>query len=474
MLLVTPELAETVHLKRSDQAPPKAKAGGLADAVALLADSLWDAGMDVHVAMPHYRTLFGGHSADTPRRFHLCQDREFFYRRSVYDGCADSNRHAALAFQRDVIHHVLPKVRPALVHCHDWMTGMIPAAAKSLGIPSIFTLHNLHDCRSTLAEAEDRGIDAARFWNHLHYEWYPESYEAARGRNPLGMLASGVHAADHVTTVSPGFLTELSQGWHQSSAALRNLILAKQHRQGATGILNALGNALQPDRDPHLAESYGPAHSIHGKRSNKLALQQELGLEIDPDAPLLFWPSRLDPEQKGCQLLADLLYRLVSDYWGLGLQIVFVADGPAQCHFHHIADFHQLRHRIAVRSFEERLSRFAYAASDFMLMPSRYEPCGLAQMMGLRYGSLPVVHATGGLRDTVRHLEPSGGSGNGFVFHHYDSQGLRWAIDEAIRWYLKPDQRQRDLRRIMEDSVTAFSPEFMVRQYVSIYRSLLG
>lgn len=474
ILLVTPELSETRFLGRNGKHAPRVKAGGLADVSALLLDSLSDAGADVHVALPHYRSLFQPGAKGHSRRLHLCQDREFYYRRSVYDGSEQSNRHAALAFQRDVIQHFLPRVRPDIVHCHDWMTGLVPAAARSMGIKSLFTIHNLHDERSTLAEAEDRGIDAARFWQHLYYGNYPYTYESCRDHNEVSLLASGIHGADQVTTVSQSFLQELSVGSHGVSSRVVNALRGKMADNRAHGIVNSLPQGVSPEHDTRIAQRYSSATHVVGKAANKLALQRLLGLEEDADAPILFWPSRLDPTQKGCQLLAEILYRTVSDYWALGLQVVFVADGPYHPHFQHIAGFHGLENRIAVKSFDENLSRLAYAASDYVLMPSAYEPCGLSQMVGLCYGSLPIVHATGGLRDTVRPLEMENRTGNGFVFETHDSGGLRWAIDEAMRFHMRPaPERERQISRIMKESAVSFSPPAMIDQYLTLYRSLL-
>ena len=471
ILIVTPELNGSVYLGRNGLPVPCAKAGGLADISTLLVDELADRGIDVRVAMPHFRNLFP--DAKLSRRLHLCHDREFFYRRSVYDGSPEANRRAALAFQRDVIHNILPAVRPDIVHCHDWMTGLVPAAAKAMSIRSLFTIHNLHDELTTMAEAEDRGVDAARFWQNLHFKHYPSSYEESRDWNPVSMLASAIHASDHVNTVSPSFLREMMDGRHPSGWELCDVLRGKYRFGAASGILNAPDPSCSPHQDPRIVQRYGPADHRAGKRANKAELQKRLGLEIDPEAPVLFWPSRLDPMQKGCGLFAHILYRLVSDYWGLGLQVVFVADGPFRPHFEHIAGFHGLQKRIAVCGFDEGLSRQAYAGSDFVLVPSAYEPCGLAQMVALKYGSLPIVHRTGGLQDTVRHLDADGHTGNGFVFEVHDCGGLRWAIDEAIRFHIRPAaEREREVSRIMRESAESFSPRATAGEYIHLYEKL--
>lgn len=475
ILLVTPEICDSELLDGVNGQSLCVKADGLADMSALLMDSLTAAGMDVHVALPNYRSLIrtgpNGHS----HNLHLCEDREFCYRQSVYEGDAGSNLRAALAFQRDVIHYVLPRLRPDLVHCHDWMTGLIPAAVHGMGIPSMFTIHNLHDERATLRHLEDRGIDSAGFSNHLYCERFPGSYEETRDSNPISMLASGILAANHVNTVSESFLHELSHGGHQTSPQVANALHAKTSAGRASGILNSLPENRSPATDPAISKQYDAAGHYEGKLSNKQKFQRILGLEENPAAPLFFWPSRFDPVQKGCQILAEILHQLVDDHHETGIQIAFVADGPFFPHFENIVDTHGLHHRVAVRKFDDPLSRLGYAASDFVLMPSSFEPCGLAQMIGLRYGSLPVVHATGGLRDTIRPLAPEADTGNGFPFEFHDAAGLRWAIERAMDFHRLPaDVKLRNIRRIMDDAAADFRPAVMIGRSLEIYQKLIS
>jgi ADP-glucose type glycogen/starch synthase len=475
ILLVTPEICDSEMLDGVTGRSLCVKAGGLADMSALLLDSLSSAGMDVHVALPNYRSLISAGPNGHSQNLHLCEDREFCYRQSVYEGDAGSNLRAAIAFQRDVIHYVLPRLRPDLVHCHDWMTGLIPAAAQSMGIPSLFTIHNLHDERATLGHLEDRGIDSAGFWNHLYYERFPGSYEETRDFNPISMLASGIFAANHVNTVSESFLHELSHGSHQTSPQVANAIHAKIAASQASGILNSLPENRSPATDPAIAQPYDAASHHEGKLSNKQRFQRILGLEENSAAPLFFWPSRLDPVQKGCQILTEILHQLVDDHHDTGIQIAFVADGPFFPHFENIVNTHGLHHRVAVRKFDDSLSRLGYAASDFILMPSSFEPCGLAQMIGLRYGSLPVVHATGGLRDTIRPLDAETDSGNGFPFEFHDAAGLRWAVGRAMDFHRMPAKvKLRNIRRIMDDAAVDFQPAVMIDRYLEIYHGLIS
>ncbi len=471
ILMVTPELNESEFLARNGKTSPCVKAGGLGDSTALLLDSLSDAGMEVHIAIPHYSKLIPGVIDAKSDNLHLCDDGEFEYRRSVYDCAKDRNLRAALAFQRHVIRHTLPQVKPDLVHCHDWMTGLVPAAAAVMGIPSLFTVHNLHDSATTLAEVEDAGIESQQLWQQLYYHDFPGSYESSRERNPISLLASGILCASEVNTVSPSFLQELSEGIHGSREAV-GAIRAKASTGRAHGILNSLPANVLPLDDSLLAARYDRTTHREGKLANKSALQSDFGLEIDPDAPIIFWPSRLDPHQKGCGLLAEILRQTVVDYWGLGLQFVFVADGIGREDLERVVASSGLERRVALRRFSERDSRMGFAASDFTLMPSSYEPCGLSQMIALRYGSIPIVRSTGGLRDTIIPLDQKG---NGIVFANHDTKDLRWAIDEALRFYASPDdERECTIAELMCTAAKSYQPIDMMTNYLKIYDRILN
>ncbi|MGI6495501.1 MAG: glycogen synthase [Kiritimatiellia bacterium] len=465
-----------------------AKAGGLADVSASLVAELYGLGADVHVALPHYRRMFhmdvGQLISNELRvyttrladsRIHLAEDRCFYYRDTVYSSCAEENPRLALAFQREVVNNIIPTVNPDLIHCNDWMTGLVPGAARRLGIPCLFTIHNIHTQHLLLSQAEDAGIDMAEFWRYLYYSRIPYNYEETRESNPVDLLVSGVFAAHFINTVSPTFLREIADGIHSFVPDnLREQIVNKIGADCAEGILNAPDPSYNPATDEALKRRYTPADVLAGKRANKVAFQKKVGLEVNPDAPLFFWPSRLDPMQKGPQLLTDILYRLVSAYDAQGLQIAVVANGSHQGAFHRVVRMHDLRRRVAVCDFQENLSRLGYASSDFTLMPSLFEPCGLPQMIGALYGSMPIVHDTGGLHDTVDHFDAAKDTGNGFVFRHYDSNGLFWAIAQAMEFYALPaEQRAAHLARIMGDGLARFNHTVCAKAYIDIYERML-
>ncbi len=485
ILIVTPEITYLPDGMGNLAGKMSAKAGGMADVSASLTAALFELGADVHVALPHYRRMFHVETAQlvseelrkykahlSDERIHLAEDRCFYYRDTVYDR-GDGNVKLALAFQREVINNIIPYVQPDLIHCNDWMTGLIPAAARRMGIPCLFTVHNIHTQKLNLAQIEDAGIDAAEFWTNLYYGYPPYNYEESRDRNPIDLQASGCFAAHFINTVSPTFLTEIVNGWHSFIPdSIRNEIRNKYNAGCAVGILNAPDANDNPAIDDKIPFKYGPDNHREAKRQNKLALQHALGLEENPDKALFFWPSRLDPVQKGPQLLTDITFRFLDKH--PDAQLAIIANGPYQQPFWDIREFHQIQGRLGVHNFEGRLSQLGFAGSDFTLMPSLFEPCGLPQMQAPIYGSLAVAHNTGGLHDTVETLDWNASRGNGFVFDTYDSNGLFWAMDQAMNFFHQDAPvREREITRIMKESLARFNHRACAQEYINLYERML-
>ena len=480
--MVTPEIAALPPGMARSPGVIVAKAGGMADVTAAIVTSLFELGADVHVALPNYRKVFRVDTetlGDRPlreyrakmpdRRIHFAEDSIFYYKSSVYAGDVGK---AALRFQREVINNIIHDVQPDLIHCNDWTTGLIPGMARRLGIHTLFSIHNVHTHETSLDAIEDTGIGVRDFWKHLYYKTLPRDYESTREHNKIDLLVSGIFSANFINTVSPTFLKEIEEGHHEFvSKAVRDETGAKIEAECAFGILNAPPAHYNPKTDDSLIAHYGPSTHRTAKAENKATFQKELGLPERPGTALFFWPSRLDPVQKGCELLTHVLPDLALE----GVQIAVVADGPAFDDIQQLVRKSDLTRSVAVHTFNERLSRLGFAGSDFILMPSRFEPCGLPQMIGTMYGSLPIVHDTGGLHDTVEHLDTGARRGNGFVFKHYDSQGFRWAIDEARRFYALPEMaRSAEIERIMTDAVERFSHEATARSYFELYERILS
>ncbi|MGD1987106.1 MAG: glycogen/starch synthase [Desulfobacterales bacterium] len=488
VLVVTPEVTYLPHRMGGLASFFTAKAGGLADVSAALVTALFEQGADVHVAIPDYRSIFSDGIAPVLRqefrkirrkmpddRIHLAEDRAFYYINRVYSDYGEENIKLALAFQREVINNIVPRVQPDLIHCNDWMTGLIPAVSRQMGIPCLFTIHNVHTVKTTLAFIEDRGIDAAYFWQNLYFENMANHYEEARETNPVDLLTSGVFAAHFVNVVSPNFLAEVVNGRHDFVYPPLKQQLANKVTAGcASGILNAPDPSFNPATDTELKKTYDPKDFVSGKKANKIFLQKKLGLIQDETAPVFFWPSRLDPVQKGCHLLADIFYKVLSTFWRQNLQVIFVANGDYQRVFRDIIAFHKIKKRVAICDFDFHLEHLGYGAADFILMPSSFEPCGLPQMIAPIYGALPVAHDTGGIHDTIIDLDVSRNQGNGFLFNTFDSNGLFWAIRQAMNFYTLPKNiKHPQIARIMKESAETFTHANTARQYIALYERML-
>ncbi|MFH1155632.1 MAG: glycogen/starch synthase [Pseudomonadota bacterium] len=486
VLIVTPEVT---YLPQRMCAPARhlgAKAGGLADVSAGLINALYEQGGDIHVALPDYRSIFNAkgdpsilkeldilRSRVSDARLHLAEDKVFYKRSQVYSSSGLENVDISLAFQREVINTIVPGVQPDLIHCHDWMTGLIPAMARQQGIPCLFTIHNIHTYKIVLARAEVMGLDVASFWKNLFFDRMPQSLAESHDTNPVDFLASGIFASHFVNTVSPGFLKEVIQGRHDFvDPPIRNELANKVRAGCAVGILNSPDPSFLPEIDAAIPRRYDPAGHGQGKESCKRFAQETFGLVPDSRAPLMFWASRLDSIQKGARLMAEVMDSVMARY--KNLQILFVADGDYREPMASRIGTSGFRDRAAVYGFDEKHSRMAYAAADFILMPSRFEPCGLPQIIGPIYGALPIAHDTGGIHDTVEPMDVRTGTGNGFLFQSHTAEGFSRAIDDAMAFFFLPgDVRAVQVKRVMEQSRKRFNHSVTAKQYIQLYETML-
>jgi starch synthase/alpha-amylase len=228
ILIVTPEIIFFPVGSEKNSDYMHAPSNGLAELLADLISYLLERGADVNITQPDYRSVFldifrnnqnvaGRKIPET--RVHLTKDRAFFYANCPESNCRWQNIRISLAFQREVINHILPIVQPDLIHCHGWMTGLIPALARSLEIPCIFTFRNFETSKIPLSEIEDQGIDAAAFWQHLFYYRFPINYEETRETNPVDFLLSGIFAADYTNIAGPLFLVKIGKSLIRSPEA---------------------------------------------------------------------------------------------------------------------------------------------------------------------------------------------------------------------------------------------------------------
>jgi starch synthase len=324
-------------------------------------------------------------------------------------------------FSRAVF-EVLPRLswQPEIIHCHDWMTALIVLWAKKAGYPyrSLFTIHNLN--------FQGNFENHSAIGRELEGDWKlcPEGSPAL----PAGFLGQGIVWADEINTVSETYAREISTP--EYGVGLDNLLRYRQEH--LCGIMNGIDDEVwNPNSDPFL-ESHFDSDTLQLKSTNKTALQKSLGLPVDAGIPMIGMVQRLD-EQKGLDIFLEGVDRFLSEN---AVQIVIQGKGRVdyQDKLRQIAAGHP-RQLAAVLVFEEPLAHRIYAACDLFLMSSRFEPCGLGQMIAMRYGAVPVVRHTGGLVDSVPEFNSDLSTGNGFVFHDYSASALFKTLKKALDTY---------------------------------------
>ena len=445
---------------------PFAKTGGLADVLASLPKALARRGLDVKVAIPKYGSVnlngvtlrpsvarfdlpFDGRDesvrldAATVDGFEvlLVDNKHFFSaREAIYGYPDDGHRFTFFARAALEVARVLDW-RPDVIHCHDWHTGLIPNWLRATDdhahdfadTASVFTIHNLeYQGHFDAGVLEAAGLAANGFIPHP---------TRADLNDVLIFMSRGILFADKVTTVSPRYAREIltPDFGHDLDPLLRD------REPDLHGILNGIDTeASDPASDPHLVSPFS-LDSLERRAPNKRALQAAVGLPARPDAPLLGLVTRL-VEHKGLDLLLASLPHMLDR----GAQVVVLGVGEPRYEepLREAALAHSDQVAVAIR-FDNALASRIYAGSDVFLMPSRHEPCGLGQLIAMRYGSVPIVRATGGLADTVDDVDPTNGTGVGFVFRRYDPIDFFGAVARALEVYRFPDAWNEIVRRGM-------------------------
>ena len=426
------------------EAYPLAKVGGLGDVAGSLPKALAAIGHDVRIVLPRYGMIrdvrddlgafpvsIGGETHEARLRtsaidgvpVYLVDAPKWFDRPQVYEYPDDGKR---FAFFGRAILDLLPAAgwRPDVIHLNDWHTALAAAYlgtthakdGRYRGIRSVLTIHNL----------QFQGVfDRALFdWTGLPREtWSPEGVEFF-GR--LNFLKAGIVYADRVNTVSPSYAREIRT--EEQGQGLDGLLRSRASK--LSGILNGIDHDVwDPARDPHIALRY-TRKSVARKAANKEALQREVGLAVESGTPLLGIVSRITA-QKGF----DLLLPAMADLLRLGTQVVLLGTGE-KAYERRLAAMAEEHDSLAVAlKYDEGLAHRIYAGSDLFLMPSRFEPCGLGQMISLRYGTVPLVRSTGGLADTVRDVTAHRTNGDGFAFAEYTAEALLAAARRAVAFY---------------------------------------
>ena len=456
----------------ASEATPLAKTGGLGDVVGTLPQALEKLGATVAVVLPRYRAIpltnarlvCSGLRVWMHDGYHLCDvyalphhsvtyyllDCPGLYDRDAIYGYADDHvRFAVLSLGAlGVARHLF---RPDVLHCHDWHAALVPLYLKNFfpgdptfaGVKTLLTIHNLYDSRLQRGQLWDLGLDD-RYFRPDQLELY----------GAVSVLKAGLVYADRISTVSPSYAREIQTP--EFGHGLDGLLRAR----GVTGIINGADyEEWNPETDRHLPAHYS-ASDLSGKRECKAALLAEFGFPVEKviDRPLIGIVARL-VEQKGFELVRETFH----EFCALDMTCIVLGSGEYRYEtmFWHMEQFHREKVR-AYLGYSNPLAHRIEAGADLFLMPSRYEPCGLSQIYSLRYGTLPVVRATGGLNDTVD-------GETGFKFWGYTGREMIAALEYALATY---QNRERWLTMVTAAMSRDFSWPQQAAQYLTLYREL--
>lgn len=469
----------------ASEVTPFSKTGGLGDVAGALPAALAALGHEVKVVTPRYpsvqdaRIVPTGHDIElrfpfgtergallslrlSPQLEVLFLEHEHYYLRGGLYGDAggeygdNPRRFAYLCLGALQAAQRLDFI-PDIIHVNDWQTGLLPVALRRgfqdtalARARCVLTIHNLaYQGQFGKHVMEDLGLP----WDLFNSERGLEFYDG------VNLLKGGLLFADALTTVSPTYAREIQQP--EAGANLDGLLRRRQ--DVLTGILNGVDvEEWNPETDPHLPERYGP-EDLTGKAACRRELLRRFGLEEDTAAPVFGIVSRL-AWQKGVDLLLEVLPTALES----GIRFVAVGNGDPRLE----EALRELQRRFPLQvgvfiGFDPALSHLVEAGADFFLMPSRYEPCGLNQMYSLRYGTVPIVRATGGLADTV----DGGDDGTGIVFDDFEPRALLWALERARTLFADPERLRAFQRRGMAQD---FSWGASARRYERLFASLLA
>lgn len=475
------------------EAVPFAKTGGLADVVGTLPKVLKEQGVEVALILPEYsgiaeryklkstgikasipiverdETLFKegeilevSDGADFP--VFLVKRDEYYYRKYLYsmpEGDYPDNAARFVFFSRMVLEFLKAGgFSPTIIHCNDWQSALVPVYLKTLykdeerlsGIKTVLTIHNLGY----------QGI----FWQWdmklIGLDWSYFTPDYLEYYNKVNFLKGGIVFSDVITTVSKKYALEIQTP--EFGVGLDGVI--RTRAKDIYGIINGLDyNVWNPEIDQAIKARYS-IKDLTGKKLCKADLQREFSLPEDPNVPLIGSVGRL-ADQKGFDLVASAIEEIISR----GVQ--FVILGTGEKHYHELVSFVVEKYPKQVGAkigFDDVLAHKIEAGADMFLMPSRYEPCGLNQLISLKYGTVPIVRATGGLDDTIKNFDLETGKGNGFKFEEYSKEALLQVIDRALAIYKQPKLWEKLMKNGMkEDNSWTAS----VKEYIKLYKKLL-
>jgi len=456
----------------ASEAFPLVKVGGLADVTSSLAIALRDLGHEPCLILPKYGSikasiqdvqretftvsLLGYSEPATLKKtmlkgkipVYLVENDHYFGTEEIYP----QDELERFLFFSLSIPNIISQLdfRPDVIHCHDWHTSLVPLGLRKakMVLPIVFTIHNL---------AYQGSFDQQFLQRSGLSSVWQEYIPAGAPRPGLNFMSHGILLADIVTTVSSTYASEILTP--QYGEGLEQLL--NYRRIELYGIVNGIDyDEYNPAIDPYLEKNYDST-TMERRIDNKFALQRESGLPQNSDIPLFGMVSRLE-EQKGIDILIQAIEPFITE---TRAQLVILGEGRE--HYHKLLADAALRYPQRLSVFianDERLARLIYSGSDIFLMPSRFEPCGLGQLISMRYGAIPVVRYTGGLADTVKDVAE--GDGNGFVFQSYTVLEMLEAIKRAEKSFYHREEWQNLMRHNMELDL---SWESSARRYEEIY-----
>lgn len=482
-------------LQIASEFSPVAKVGGLADVLYGLSKALVKKGHQVEILIPKYDCLLFSQLDDLhilDRNMIVKEGQEcyqntiwtayfnglkilflephhpqhYFNRGQIY-GCKDDIERFTYFSKAAVEYLISRKNQPEIVHVHDWPTALIPVLYKELyprfQQKTILTIHNMeHQGKCTSFHLQQLGLGKTN-----------DQLQPSPSSHPINLLKEGIEYADHVTTVSVSYEQEIQTA--EGAFGLQETVIKNRHK--ITGILNGIDEDFwNPEKDPHLVRNY-PARPkkdkelkqiIEGKQENKQQLQVHLNLHLS-HVPLVACISRLVP-QKSPELIQYALERTLAkggQFVLLGstcIPSIYETFQNLQTHYQNHKDVSILLDQ------DESLAHLLFAATDLFIIPSLFEPCGLTQLIALRYSTIPIARMTGGLKDTVFDIDTSSRpfeERNGFTFEFPDTQGVDWALDRALYCYRNDPQKWEILLR--NATKKDLSWEQSALEYIKLY-----
>ncbi|MDO4975721.1 MAG: glycogen synthase [Eubacteriales bacterium] len=469
---------------------PFIKTGGLADVVGALPKEFDKKEWDVRVVIPNYKIIpekfrnnfeyvthfYMGTGPYVPSAhvgimkyeyqgitYYFIDNLDYFGGDKPYaDTRTDIEK---FVFFSKAVLSILPVIdfKPDIIHCHDWQTGLIPVYLKNefaanpffWGIKTMMTIHNLR-----FQGIWD--IDTMMGLSGLPGDLF--TYEKLEYKGDANMLKGGIVYADYVTTVSETYADEIQTDFY--GEGLNGLLTAR--KDVLYGIVNGIDYTLyDPKTDEGIYKNYTTRSFVKGKAANKAALQEELGLEVNPNKYMIGLISRLT-DQKGLDLVQKGMDRIIDE----DTQLVVIGTGEAR--YEDMFKYYASRYPNNISAnilYSDALAHKLYAAADSFLVPSLFEPCGLTQIISFHYGTVPIVRETGGLKDTVVHLDLEANTGDGFSFPNYDEEELVDRINFSKKVYKEhPDVWKDMVKRGMKKDLSWGASK---KKYEQLYNELI-